>query len=132
MDSGATASIDSAHMQEVVQRKMAAAELARQRGARDEEELQMEERAEEARAKVGTRKDGSFGLLNDDTYEDGEVRNEEEIIKPLDRVEIKPILKNGKKEGDSCVLSCFCLCGEGLMRTVMRTRASRRIRRSRS
>ena len=94
MDGGATASTDATAIQDIVRRKMAAAELARRRGQMSEEELRLEEEADRAREKIGTRKDGSFGLLNDDTYEDGEVRNEEEIVKPLDRVEIKPILNN--------------------------------------
>ena len=100
MDGGATASTDATAIQDIVRRKMAAAELARQRGQMSEEELRLEEEAEKAREKIGTRKDGSFGLLNDERYEDGEdreVRNEEEIVKPLDRVEIKPILKNVNK-----------------------------------
>lgn len=58
IDGGATASTDATHIQEIVRRKMAAAELERQRGKSENVE-------EEEETRVDTRKDGSFGLIKD-------------------------------------------------------------------
>lgn len=99
MDGGATASTDATHVQEVVRRKMAAAEAARQRALDDAAGIQTPE--EEAR--VGTRSDGSFGLLSEDKVKmHEEVGDEGQITKPMDQMDIKPvrgILKNRDEGG---------------------------------
>ena len=54
-------------------------------------------------ARVGTRSDGSFGLLSEDVVKQHEeVGDEGQITKPLDQMDIKPvrgILKNKDENG---------------------------------
>ena len=95
MDGGATVSTDATHVQEIVRRKMEEAKRERQIAA--------SEKVEEDPTRVGTRSDGSFGLLSEDKVKmHEEVGDEGQITKPMDQMDIKPvrgILKNRDEGG---------------------------------
>lgn len=66
MDGGATSSTDATHVQKMVRRQMEAAKLER-----EHERLRAEgKEAPVEKARVGTRSDGSFGLLSEDNNGD--------------------------------------------------------------